>query len=196
MKNNIRIILTIFSLLTLSLSYSCTSSRSATGLEGGDVNFSYIAPAAASFRIGVTDNIETRILVLGVTKLSTDLFLHTHQDSSLFNYGISFGSRFDHRIFGKKSDDKPTFYSTFTISRKIKRFTPYLSFSYDTDKEVGNSLTLGTEYKLYHNRRSDFLIFLIPELNYYFTSKDIIFENGNKTNFGGSIGIGFLFNLF
>ena len=164
------------------------------GLDGGDANFSYIAPASAAIRVGMTDNIETRAMFLGATKLSTDLFFHTHYDSSQINYGISVGTRFDHRIFGKKTDDKPTVYSTVTISKQIKRFTPYLSLSYETDEEIGHSFTIGSEYILYKSSENNFKIHIIPELNYYLNPKGFL-DNKEITYFGGSLGIGFSFDL-
>jgi len=90
MKNNYLLVLT-FLLSTFFLLSSCVGLRSGKGLSQGELHVGYIAPLAGAVRYGVTDNIESRYTVI-FENSNFDLYFHTNDDSSLYNYGFLYGT--------------------------------------------------------------------------------------------------------
>ena len=171
-------------LLTLFL-VRCTALRSAKGLSGGRLNVAYTAPLAGSVRYGITDNIESRFSLI-FESYNFDLFIHTHSDSTLYNYGVTVGG---HYI----NDSKPSYYAGFTLDRKINnRLLPYVSYMIYSDFAAMQwTLSVGSEIAI--PLKKDVITWLIiPELSY--SSKVIQIENF-RSHYLAALNMGVTFNV-
>lgn len=162
-------------------------------MSEGEVSVNYIAPLAASIRYGVTDNIESRVSVVGES-LDADLLLHTHHDSSALNYGVLFG-------YVTAYQRKPNFYYGAIVSKKVNRvLSPYVTYisSNDRSKSTGNANTnyigigLEMKYPLDQNRTKYFIF--TPEIGKVLEvpGKDVLYQG---TIFS-CINFGLSFNLY
>ncbi len=175
----------LFFLAILYLS-SCTSFRSAEGLNGGEVNITYIVPLAGAVRVGVTDNIEARAMVIG-QGYRTDIFLHTKNDSGKFNFGITLGSQF-------VAEKRPLYYTEFIVSNRTWRFNKYLSLGYFPTYKVASRkvITFGSEIDIYKSKTSSKKIIVTPE---FYVIIPPVKSKLLNTPVGGSFGLGYTFNF-
>lgn len=95
-----RAILNIVTMVMLGIFCAgCFTQRAAEGLAGGEASANLMSPVAGSFRVGITDHIEARTVVVVPTNgsshqpypLTLDIYLHTHHDTTQFNYGMATG---------------------------------------------------------------------------------------------------------
>lgn len=168
-------------IIVLSAAYlsSCTSFRTAEGLNGGEANVTFIAPATGAIRVGLSDNIETRVMMTGAI-FSSDIYLHTKNDSGKVNFGFTAGAYF--------FDGSTGYYTGPTIGIRLRNYYPYLTIIKSIDLAQNVKIAFGSEIRISHNR-----IVLTPEIIYEIPPLNL--GDGLNAALYASLGIGYTFNL-
>jgi len=176
--------------LTAVLITGCFSQRTAEGLAEGELSTS-ASLGQAAVRYGITNNVEVRMSYvdfdLRQPVRSVDLFIHSHSDDNIINYGISGGPILSQNV-------KTEYFYGVTVSKSIFEFiAPYATYvgTTNTESKYGygpsrNYLSIGSEISISLN--TSLKINLYPEIVYFRTN---LF---NPTY--GSLNLGFVFGLY
>ncbi len=114
--------------------------------------------------------------------------MHTKNDSSKINYGLSLG-------VSLHTDNIPNYFSTIVLSKRMGIYVPYFAFTYHTDFNkivFGPEYSLGSEIQIYRYIENNLSIILTPEIIYFPYNKD---DEIFPTPLGGSIAIGITFDF-
>jgi hypothetical protein len=167
----------------------CFGLRSAEGLQEGSLNINYIAPLATSVRFGVTDNVELRhLLIAGDAKTyrGYDIYLHSNNDSAVFNGGI---------LLGLSTEGKKVFngYYGLTVGMTNRKLSPYVSLIMGKHITTRPEIAVGTEMKFTLGAEDQYTIIVTPEVSGLIGkySKDIY-----DGPIWGAINIGISYNIY
>ena len=174
----------------LSLSACAGAGRSTRGLDSGQLEISYIPPYSGTARLGIVDNFEIRYSIWFEAQ-AFDLYLHTNNESNLFNYGLVVGE-----IFPPGSDQKNSYYVSAVLGSNFKhRYYPYITYTHYTDFVKIHpkmwDLSFGCEIIVYTSNSKQFQFRLTPEfiIAPYFDDYPL------NTPVVATIGLGFIFDL-
>lgn len=159
--------------------------RSAKGLNAGEVALTYTAPLAGSARIGLTDNIESRLGFVFESAYA-DFYFHTLADSSRYNYAFILGATTSH-------NGKQFIYSGGTVDLRVSKYVrPYVNNIILTDfSKLYNQVSLGAEVQFLLASGNSF--FIVPEVTYMPEINDV---SDLDLPFAAAIGLGIRFNLW
>ena len=164
-----RLYITLF--ITALIFSGCFSQRAAQGLDQGEINVSS-ALTMNAIRYGVTDNLELRtshiMIYTNEPKYNTDLFVHSHGDSNIIDYGVVIGSVVS-PVY------RPGIYSGIVLSKTFTNyFTPYATYiqplinptnDYD-DYVIEEYFAIGAEFTISLNSANSIKLHIIPEAEY------------------------------
>jgi len=177
-------------LITALLFAGCYSQRTAEGLAEGELSTS-ASLGQAAVRYGITNNVEVRMSYIDFDLRqpvrSIDVFIHSHSDDNIINYGVSCGPILSQNV-------KTEYFYGVTFSKSIfEFFTPYATYigTTNTDGKYGygpyrNYLSIGSEISI--SLKKSIKINLYPEIVYFRTN---LF---NPTY--GNLNLGFVFGLY
>jgi hypothetical protein len=174
----IKLFLIVLSFLYLS---SCASFRTAEGLNGGEANIAFVAPATGALRVGLTDNIEARAMLTTIVLFSTEMYIHTKNDSGKINFGLTIGT---HLLFNENIG----YYVGPTIGIRLKNFYPYLTIIKNFTYSPNVKISLGSEIRISHDR-----LVLTPEIIMEIPPFNQV--EGVNLPLYASLGIGYTFNF-